>query len=394
MNRKVRWLEVLAISVAAMCTAGGAWASTGGSSTQPSAPATATAPPTTTTARDDGLPAGATKIAVDLNRESLQLAAVDRDRDALAPQAQAAQSAVDVSDGFLAQNRIDLDVARGVARARAADAYERSSRVGGSTPPIDGNDENAAALQYSQAAAAEDASTLDSLTTLKARLEADHAARVKARDDLAAEKSRLDARHDTLAAEQTRDQTELDGWGAVPVMGDATLTPAQIAAWYRSTGSVAQLAAGTTIDDLARLYVQEGAAEHVRGDLAFAQAMIETGGFAVDPGNNYSGIGTCDSCTAGDLFPTPQDGVRAQIQLLRNYADPDSRADRLANPPAPGIYGTGPDAARHYDTFFLKGAAPLWNQMGGGNWATDPVYAPKVIGMFAGMLAYAQAHPA
>jgi hypothetical protein len=390
-NRKVRWLEVLAICIAAMCTAGGAWASSSGTTTTTEL---ATAAPTTTTAPGDGLPDGAAKIAIDLNRESLQLAAVDRDRDAIAPRVSAAQSAVDVADGFLAQNRTDLAIARGVARARAADAYVRSSRVGGSTPPIDGNDGNAAALQYSQATAAEDTSALDSLTTLQTRLEAYHAARVTTRDELAAEKSRLDARHDSLTAARTRDRTELDGWGAVPVMGDATLTPEQIAAWYRSTGSVAQLAAGTTIDDLARLYVAEGAAEHVRGDLAFAQAMIETGAFSVDPGNNYSGIGTCDSCTAGDMFPAPQDGVRAQIQLLRNYADPDSRATRLAHPPAPGIYGTGPDAARHYDSFFLKGAAPLWNQMGGGNWATDPVYAPKVIGMFTNMLAYAAAHPA
>ena len=69
----------------------------------------------------------------------------------------------------------------------------------------------------------------------------------------------------------------------------------------------------------------EGQAEGVRGDLAFAQSIVETASFGVAAGSNYSGIGVCDSCTGGYAFPTPLDGVRAQIQLLRNYADPDSR---------------------------------------------------------------------
>jgi hypothetical protein len=158
---------------------------------------------------------------------------------------------------------------------------------------------------------------------------------------------------------------------------------------------VPRLAPGVAIDDIARLYVIEGNAEHVRGDLAFAQAVIETGSFKVAAGNNYSGIGVCDSCTDGYGFPTPLDGVRAQIQLLRNYADPDSRAANLANPPSPSLYGTdAAQAATTYDGFFLKGKAPLWNVMGNGNWATDPGYAKKVIELFARMVAYASQHPA
>jgi hypothetical protein len=182
--------------------------------------------------------------------------------------------------------------------------------------------------------------------------------------------------------------------GGVPVMGDAVLHARQLAGWYRSTGAVAHLMPGTTIDDVTALYLQEGGDEGVRGDLAFAQAVIETGSFAVAAGNNYSGIGVCDSCTGGYAFPTPRDGVRAQIQLLRNYADPDSRAANLAHPPSPALYGAdATKASRLYDTFFLKGKAPLWNQMGGGNWATDPTYAGKVIGLFNQMSAFANAHP-
>ena len=84
--------------------------------------------------------------------------------------------------------------------------------------------------------------------------------------------------------------------------------------------------------------------------------------------------------------------MRAQIQLLRNYADPDSRAANLSSPPSPGLYGPDPvKAAALYDSFFLKGKAPLWNRMGDGNWATDRTYARKVIELFARMVAYASA---
>ena len=179
--------------------------------------------------------------------------------------------------------------------------------------------------------------------------------------------------------------------GGVPVSGESALTAAQITAWFESTGTHANLPADTTIADLAQIYVEEGAAEHVRGDLAFAQSVLETGSFNETRGNNYSGIGNCDSCgEKGYAFPSPRDGVRAQVQLLRSYADPDSRAANLAHPLDPTLFGSDPvGAAARYDTFFLKGKVPLWNQMGNGNWATSTTYAAKVLGVYAKMLAFA-----
>ena len=217
--------------------------------------------------------------------------------------------------------------------------------------------------------------------------------RAGARDDLAAASPIASSRNATTSRAGSGPPTPTSRVGAVTVMGDTQLTGPQLAAWYRSTGAQPVLAAETTIDDVTRMYVEEGQAEHVRGDLAFAQAIIETGGFRVAAGNNYSGIGVCDSCTGGNSFATPRDGIRAQIQLLRNYADPTSRAANLRYPPAPGLYGHDADkAARLYDTFFLKGKAPLWNQMGGGNWATDPTYAPKVISTYVQMIVFANAN--
>jgi hypothetical protein len=120
--------------------------------------------------------------------------------------------------------------------------------------------------------------------------------------------------------------------------------------------------------------------------------MLETGSFSETRGNNFSGIGNCDSCGGqGLVFPTPQEGIRAQIQLLRSYADLTSRAANLANPPVAALFGADPlAAAASYDTFFLKGKVPLWNDMGNGNWATSPTYAANVLSVYAKMLDFAR----
>jgi len=81
--------------------------------------------------------------------------------------------------------------------------------------------------------------------------------------------------------------------------------------------------------------------------------------------------------------------VRAQIQLLRSYADPTSTAANLGYPPDPTLFGAAPAAAAaSFDSFYLKGKVPLWNEMGHGNWATDPNYAGKVLRVYLTMLTY------
>ena len=47
-------------------------------------------------------------------------------------------------------------------------------------------------------------------------------------------------------------------------------------------------------------------------------------------------------------------------------------------------------AANNFNTFFAKGWAPTWEQMGHGNWATDPNYSGKVLHIYSEMVAFAQ----
>jgi hypothetical protein len=172
-----------------------------------------------------------------------------------------------------------------------------------------------------------------------------------------------------------------------PVLGPTVLTADEIVRWYRSTGSTPRLS-GVTIEQLAAMFVEEGRAENVRGDFAFAQSYLETGGFFHNGAdNNFAGLGFCDGCTSETVFPSARDGVRAQIQHLKNYADRGSRSSQLRNPPSPSWYGRDPAVAvRNFDTFFAKGWAPTWQMMGRGNWATDPGYSGKVIGLYNRMI--------
>lgn len=84
---------------------------------------------------------------------------------------------------------------------------------------------------------------------------------------------------------------------------------------------------------LPKLYLEEGAAEGVRGDIAFCQAVHETGYFAfggdvIPEQHNYAGLGTTGGGVKGCYFPDDRTGVRAQIQHLKGYAT----AEQLKNP--------------------------------------------------------------
>ncbi len=72
------------------------------------------------------------------------------------------------------------------------------------------------------------------------------------------------------------------------------------------------------------IFLEEGQAEGVRGDLAFAQSLKETGFFKfgndVHPGqNNFAGLGAVGGHACGCSFKTAREGVRAQIQHLKAY---------------------------------------------------------------------------
>jgi hypothetical protein len=141
---------------------------------------------------------------------------------------------------------------------------------------------------------------------------------------------------------------------------------------------------------LAGYYISEGEAEGVRGDVAFAQSVLETGAFMY-PGhglvlptdNNFAGIDACDSCTHGDVFATALLGVRAQIQLLRVYADPSLK--QISDFP-------DPVALLHEPHLRSTGFAKTWYSLG-GRWATGANYGFHIYDIYEQMVRLANRPP-
>jgi hypothetical protein len=335
------------------------------------------------------------EIAIELAHTTDKLEGLQRRAEATQRRLVEAQSLVELTSGFISSNRPTIVTERAMLKEHAALAYQRHASALDASIAVPSPDDAARADRYLRATTTLDSFQLDNLTLQERALEQAQTERASARDEIAESATALERERATLEDLRARQQVLLVAWGSLPVMGESRVSADQLAAWYRSTGQRPTLAPGTTIEELARFYIEEGQAEGVRGDVAFAQGVLESAYFSVAAGNNYAGIGACDSCSGGFGFASPREGVRAQIQLLRNYADPDSRAANLANPPVKGLHPEDPAAAaRVFDTFFLKGKVPLWNQMGNGNWATDPLYSGKVIALYARIVAYTAAHPA
>lgn len=160
----------------------------------------------------------------------------------------------------------------------------------------------------------------------------------------------------------------------IPLIGPTRLTAEDLASWFRSSPYSPRV--DTPIEDFARWFIAEGETEGIRGDVAFAQAVLETGGFANNDtvlANNYSGIGHCDSCAAGWRFPSPQMGVRAQIQLLKSYA---IAGPEYVHPLVDGRL-RGP-----------SGCCQTWGELT-TVWATDTGYGLKVMVIYSSMVDHA-----
>ncbi len=290
-------------------------------------------------------------------------------------------------------------------RDRAVALYRAGGDVTGAAGIFSGSAlEGARREQLGDAASKSDHASARKLEDARTTLASTQATLRREQDDLEQQQSTLDALVGRLQQQQAAvDQRVAEADAALeraraigalhaagePVMGPASLTAEQLVAWYGAQGYHPSL--DVSVPELAQIFLQEGADENVRGDVAFAQAIVETGGFASAPDHNYSGLGWCDGCARGTVFPTPRDGVRAQIQLLVDYADASSRSAGLHHPPSP--YWWSPDpatAARYFDSYFAKGWAPTWSDMGHGNWATDPAYSGKVISVYRSMVAFAQ----
>jgi len=173
-----------------------------------------------------------------------------------------------------------------------------------------------------------------------------------------------------------------------PILGPSVLTAQQLADFIRSIGFKPRLT--VPLDELAQDYVTEGDNAGVRGDVAFAQSILETGGFTFPGGgqvlvndNNFAGIGACDTCKHGFSFESAVIGVRAQMQSLRIYVDPNLTETTLKQPLVmPKMLGLG-----------FRGKVQTWWDLW-GTWATGAFYGQRVYDIYLRMVEFAKTDPA
>ncbi len=172
------------------------------------------------------------------------------------------------------------------------------------------------------------------------------------------------------------------------IMGPSRLSAKQMTAWFnlRQPRPPGRYAATIPVERLVAIFIEEGAAERVRGDVAFVQSVVETGWFrfggpVAGRMNNFGGIGVTDGNPSPAVFPDARTGVRAQIQHLRAYADPRARACSV--PPL-----RFPCVDPRFSLVSPKGSAPNWNDLGNGRWATSSTYAARILALYSEALRF------
>lgn len=141
---------------------------------------------------------------------------------------------------------------------------------------------------------------------------------------------------DKAVAPETPDSYALVPYSVTSdILGKPMATAEQCVRYLLSVNPTPRIS--VTPQELVSYYYEEGAREGVRPDVAFAQALKETGFFryggTVTPDqNNYCGLGTTSEKVKGAYFPTARIGVRAHIQHLKAYASTQKPVEQVVDP--------------------------------------------------------------
>lgn len=171
----------------------------------------------------------------------------------------------------------------------------------------------------------------------------------------------------------------VDASAYTKIMGKAVATVEQIREYIKEkNGKVAQ-----SVLDMIPLYLSEGEAEGVRGDIAFAQSCLETGNFGFSGSavtlkqNNFCGMGVTSNGIKGNSFESAQLGIRAQVQHLKAYACTDDLTNGNVDPRF---------------KYVARGVAPYVEWLGiqenpqGKGWAAGAGYGAKIVAILKDMI--------
>ena len=131
------------------------------------------------------------------------------------------------------------------------------------------------------------------------------------------------------------------------IEGESTVTVEQMARWYTENSPITfpvdsyHSGGVNSLEEFCKIYCEEAQSENIRVEVAFAQAMHETGWLQfegqVKIGQfNFAGLGATDGGASGADFSKygtegVRMGIRAQIQHLKAYASDTITEKTLAN---------------------------------------------------------------
>ena len=169
------------------------------------------------------------------------------------------------------------------------------------------------------------------------------------------------------------------------IMGNTNTSLAQMVAYYNTNNVYPEFYASSdapSIEAFCQIYLEECQAEGLKAEVAFCQAMLETG-FLRYGGDvqinqyNFAGLGATGNGAPGNSFGSVREGVRAQVQHLKAYAS------------TAGLNNPCVDSRFQY---VKRGTAPYVEWLGiqenpyGKGWATAKNYGYNIVNLYIAKL--------
>lgn len=170
-----------------------------------------------------------------------------------------------------------------------------------------------------------------------------------------------------------------DNYKEISIFGAPIATKAQAVAFLKANNPDPKLSCSE--EEIVEIYWREAAIEGIRPDLAFCQAIVETGFFTyrgdvLGTQNNFCGLGATGGGVRGASFKTPELGARAHIQHLLAYSGAASPRTEIVDPRYKCAHSIR----------MQKGLIDRWSGLN-GTWAMGGSYSEKIFAVHQRMLA-------
>ena len=168
------------------------------------------------------------------------------------------------------------------------------------------------------------------------------------------------------------------------IAGNTSVTEEVLINWFNKNAKYPDFYKKTdapTLKSFCRIYIEEAKVEGIKVEVAFAQAMKETGwlkygGTVKQEQFNFAGLGATGATIGGATFKNVREGVRAQIQHLKAYANKEALKNECVDP---RFHLVTRGSARYVEWLGIN------ENPNGLGWATSEKYGYEIVEMIKKM---------